>query len=259
MKKDAHNRAFTLVELLVVIAIIAILAALLLPALNQARQKAKRTYCQSNLRQLGVALAMYGDEHGRYPPCSKSARLGTFVSLWNAALLPLVGNNAGVFNCPSHPDFFRWTTDPSTLGYNFPTNIQGIRPFSYAINQNGAAAGGLGLGTSQIVPDVLSRKPSEIVSPVNMIAIGDDTAATTNRPLDGWWKGQGWGTFTFTYTRLQPVRPPVVGNVHSDGANMVFLDGHVEWARWTEWVEFSDAAASRWNYDNQPHPEAWGR
>jgi len=40
---------------------------------------------------------------------------------------------------------------------------------------------------------------------------------------------------------------------------MVFLDGHVEWARWTEWVEFSDAAASRWNYDNQPHPEAWGR
>jgi prepilin-type processing-associated H-X9-DG protein len=73
------------------------------------------------------------------------------------------------------------------------------------------------------------------------------------------WKGQGWGTFTFTYTRLQPVRPPVVGNVHSDGANMVFLDGHVEWARWTEWVEFSDAAASRWNYDNQPHPEAWFR
>jgi len=145
------------------------------------------------------------------------------------------------------------------LGYNFPTNIQGIRPFSYAINQNGSAASGLGLGTSQIMPDVLSRKPSEIVSPANMIAIGDATAATTNRPLDGWWKGAGWGTFTFTYTRLQSVRPPVIGNVHNDGANMVFLDSHVEWARWTEWVEFSDTAASRWNYDNQPHPEAWFR
>ncbi|MCU0783085.1 MAG: DUF1559 domain-containing protein [Verrucomicrobia bacterium] len=248
-----------MVELLVVIAVIAIVAALLLPALNQSKEKAKRTYCQNNLRQLGVVLLIYGDEHERYPPCSKTYRIGTFVSLWNAYLLPRAGNNANLFYCPAFPASFRWTTDLSALGYNFPMNIEGVRPFCYAINQNGVAGGGLGLGTGQIIPEVTSRKPSEIVSPSDMIGIGDDTSATTNNPVEGWCKGQGWGVFTFTYARLVPTRPPIVGAVHNQGGNMVFLDGHVGWSRWWKWVEFNDAAARRWNYDNQPHQEAWFR
>lgn len=71
------NKSFTLIELLIVIAIIAILAAMLLPALNQAREKAKAISCVNNLKQLGAANIMYRDSFDDYFPATASVFIGT--------------------------------------------------------------------------------------------------------------------------------------------------------------------------------------
>jgi len=99
------NRGFTLVELLVVIAIIGILVALLLPAIQAAREAARRSQCVNNLKQLGVALQNYHDVHKTLPMGNYSCCWGT----WQMAILPFIEEQqlADIYKWnPKNPDNF---------------------------------------------------------------------------------------------------------------------------------------------------------
>ena len=218
--------AFTLIELLVVIATIAILAAMLLPALSRAKQKAQQTSCANNLHQMGIALANYVSDCRVYPYGELVIAPLNGVHWWESLYpyYPLTWTNRQ-FHCPTYQG-------PIDLG-----SLSG----SYAYNGTGTQTNNvadLGLGWN---PDTPPVSESQINAPSDMFAMAD-----ARRSLS---RGIPWMPRFTVPSEQQRFR-------HGIAFNVLFVDDHVLPVRHVDFTNFA-VTAINWNRDHQPHPETW--
>ena len=256
-KRGAPRRTgFTLIELLVVIAVIGILAALLLTSLNRAKAAAHRASCTNNLRQLGLALHLYVDEFQKYPLYQDFSAYPA-VLFWQNHLLAYVANNKALYICPAnfasnilHRNAWQFFDDTGTLRPNrsYGYNASGSPPYWDPISNMDFQP--LGLDGEFVSSLVRPLPEARVVAPGDMIALGDADDASSILLGDD---GDGDGPDVWSPLPNPASLWDALAARHSRGANVVFCDAHVEYAKTNRWTAANDPAKRRWNHDHSAH------
>lgn len=216
---------FTLIELLVVIAIIGILAAILFPVFARVRENARRSSCQSNMKQLGLGMLQYFQDYDERPPIGSDSTADWKMGLgWAGQILPYV-KNTQVFTCPSdlgRPGYVRTGAQQYvSYGYN-PTLIKATNT-AFDLN----AVKPISAFTAPAQTVLLSEVSNNVV----VLTGAEKQSGCQNGPGTNYLTGVP--NLSGTYAKPNDVwsSGPAIAPIdrHLEGSNYLAADGHVKW------------------------------
>ncbi len=254
------KKGFTLIELLVVISIIALLVSILMPALNKAKEQARRTLCMSNEKQIALAFIMYSDANDDWMPLMTSGNWTWDISYWTTDMVLKYGGEPEIFYCASnriksHDKDYLWrysefsAGSPLKLTFDEPTDIQQrkdnfrVTSYCWILQKDGIRGGTSGVRPTQVTghPNYLKGTPKrEWITRKNIVKHPSEVEMITDVTLRVSDSNQ---SDNYRYDQIIGGTYGKVGEY--DGSNHLkrgrpagndttYVDGHCEWVSFEE-------------------------